>query len=164
MVDEEVIESYFYLNKRIAKTRVRMKQRERTYKERNYYPSTFIDGEEMRRKAFRIEPEVVNHVSAQQDAERHITIMKFKLKHFNRFLKEISRESRRYYLFKYKEHAPHINDKLDRLLEEEIAEIEEAAGYHFCNGEAEQKINFDPFEEEGEFEDSFSKMLELLGV
>lgn len=141
-----------------------MAMNEIDFNNKNFYAETFVEDEEMRRKAFRIEIEVVNHVSAQQDAERHITIMKFKLKHFNRFLKEISRESRRYYFLKYKEHAPHINDKLDRLLEEEIAEIEEAAGYHFCNGKAEQKINFNPFEEEGKFEDSFSKMLELLGV
>ena len=164
MVDEEVIESYFYLNKRITKTRKRMAQRERNYREINRYPSNYIEDEDIRRVAFRIEPEVINHVSAQQDAERHITIMKFKLKHFNRFLREISRESRRYYFFKYKEHAPDINDKLDRLLEEEIAEIEEAVGYRFFNEEPELKISFNPFEEESSFEDSFSTMLNMLGV
>lgn len=164
MVDEEVIESYFYLNKRIAKTRNRMAQREQNYRQKNRYPSNYIEDEDIRRVAFKVEIEVINHVSAQQDAERHITIMKFKLKHFNRFLKEISRESRRYYFFKYREHAPHINDKLDRLLEEEIAEIEEAVRYRFFNEEPELKISFNPFEEESSFEDSFSTMLNMLGV
>lgn len=163
MVDEEVIESYFYLNKRITKTRKRMAQRERNYREINRYPSNYIEDEDIRRVAFRIEPEVINHVSAQQNAERHITIMKFKLKHFNRFLKEISRESRRYYLFKYKEHAPDINDKLDRLLEEEIAEIEEAVRYRFDKAEPAPYIGLNPLEEDN-FEDSFHEMLHILGV
>ena len=163
MVDEEVIESYFYLNKRITKTRKRMAQRERNYREINRYPSNYIEDEDIRRVAFRIEPEVINHVSAQQNAERHITIMKFKLKHFNRFLKEISRESRRYYFFKYKEHAPHINDKLDRLLEEEIAEIEEAVSYRFDKVKPAPYIGLNPLEEDN-FEDSFHEMLHILGV
>lgn len=164
MVSENKVVNYFYLGKRINKTRIRIKQRKRDFEEMNYYPSSFVlEGEPIRR-AFRVEEKVVAYVSSQQDAEKHIAIMKFKLKHFNRFMKSIDRESRYYYFMKHKHGAPHLNDRLDRLLEEEVAEIEEAAGYHFCNGEAEQKINFNPFEEEGEFEDSFSKMLELLGV
>ena len=163
MVDEEVIESYFYLNKRITKTRKRMAQRERNYREINRYPSNYIEDEDIRRVAFRVETEVINHVSAQQNAERHITIMKFKLKHFNRFLKEISRESRRYYFFKYKEHAPHINDKLDRLLTDEVAEIEEAVRYRFDKVKPAPYIGLNPLEEDN-FEDSFHEMLHILGV
>ena len=163
MVDEELIESYFYLNKRIIKTRKRMARRERNYREINRYPSNYIEDEDIRRVAFRVETEVINYVSAQQNAERHITIMKFKLKHFNRFLKEISRESRRYYFFKYKEHAPHINDKLDRLLEEEIAEIEEAVSYRFDKVKPAPYIGLNPLEEDN-FEDSFHEMLHILGV
>lgn len=162
-VDEELISSYFSLPRRIRKTRSRMANAEKTFHSRSFYTRMEERDGEMTTVAFRLDREVVDHVTMLQTAEKHLEELAFKHKHFRRFWNTLDDRSKEYYRTKYREGYPHINAELDELILEEIAEIEEACGYIFEKKEPIERISFNPLEET-DFEDSFSKMLEILGV
>ena len=122
---------------------------------------------------YHLEKEVTNHVAAIETAEQHIKELQFKLKHFKRFINGLSGPDRIYYSDRYKYNHERLNDRLDKLIFEEVAEIEEATKYHFKLDEPNFMFKFGNTtpaahpsltELEADPEDHFKAMLEQLGV
>lgn len=161
-VDEDTIEGYFALRRRIQKTRKRIRERERKFQSQNYFTRIGERYGEMAAIAFDLEREVVNYVTATQEAKKHLSELEFKEKHFQRFWETLGEGEQDYLLSRYKENEPTLNARLDALIAEEVGEIEEACSYFFKKKEP-LSINFNPLEED-DFEQSFQKMIEILGV
>ena len=174
--DEELVSTYFYLKKRIDKTEQRIKQSEKEFMLNNFYTGVQIRYEVMQSVAFKLEAEVIDHVSAIQVAEKHIKTLQFKLKHFNRFLSGLSNLDKEYYTNHYKYDYEGLNDRLDSLIIDEVKEIEEAATHCFkkekatmyrigSNKNDEETITqIDPNKTDEEKLADFSNMLEALGI
>lgn len=175
-VDEDLVSTYFYLQKRIDRAIKRIEEYETEFKWKNFYTSVQMRYEEMTTVAFNLEKEVTNHVTAIEMANQHIKTMEFKLKHFNRFMNDLSSSDREYYTSRYKYDYEALNDRLDKLIFEEVSEIEEAAAYYFkldkarfyfkvIKEEVEEVVPLiDPDKTEEEKNTDFSNMLEVLGL
>lgn len=131
----EDISNYFFLEKRIARTYERIRYFEGKFITSNFYTCIQERDEDVTTVAFNIEREVVNYVTAVQQAERHIRIMEYKHRHFTRFMQELPFSEREYLLSRYKYNEEVLNERLDRLLTDEVAEIEEAVSYRFDKAE-----------------------------
>jgi hypothetical protein len=162
-VTNDLISSYFFINKRIGKTVNRNQKRKHDfYNQTLVTRSGFID-EQPATISFNVENRVIEHVTAVQMAEQHIKILKFKQHYFKRFLDSLDTTSRNYYKDRYKYEIPTLNDRLDKLILEEITEIEEAAAHCFKKDKKEIFL-VDPDKPDEQKLEDFSKMLELLGV
>lgn len=160
-VDEDLVSTYFYLQKRIDRAIKRIEEYETEFKWKNFYTSVQMRYEEMTTVAFNLEKEVTNHVSAIEMAEQHIKTLQFKLKHFDRFMNGLSSSDREYYTSRYKYDYEALNDRLDKLIFEEVSEIEEAAAYHHGGL---VKTNYQLIELEASPENHFKAMMDQLGV
>ena len=160
-VDEDLVSTYFYLQKRIDRATRRIGEYEHEFNNKNFYTCTQMRYEEMTTVAFNLEKEVTNHVTAIETAEQHIKTLQFKLKHFDRFMNGLSSCDKEYYLSRYKYDYEALNDRLDKLIFEEVSEIEEAAAYH--NGGL-VKTNYQLIELESNPENHFKAMMDQLGV
>lgn len=121
---EDILETYFFLDKRINKTQRRMQEYEEEYNHRNYYTSVQQQYEDLTTVAFNVENEVVNYVTAMQNAERHIEIMKCKQQQFSSFLQGLTSREREYLINRYRHQHETINDRLDALAIAKVLEIE----------------------------------------
>lgn len=128
---EDILETYFFLDKRINKTQRRMQEYEEEYNHRNYYTSIQQRYEDLTTVAFNVESEVVNYVTAMQNAERHIEIMKCKQEQFSSFLQGLTSKEREYLINRYRHRHESINDRLDALATAEVLEIEQAVKEKF---------------------------------
>lgn len=162
-VIEETINSYFFTNERIGKTIERSKQRQFNFYNQTMITHSGFRDEEPATIAFNVENEVVNHVAAQEMAEQHIQLLEFKQHHIKRFFNTLDTSSKNYYYERYKHDLPVLNDRLDKLILEEVKEIEEAATHYF---KLEEDVIYITKERETTKEklEDFSKMLEILGV
>lgn len=160
---QDDIATYFFLDKQIAETYKRIRHYETMFNSSNFYTCIQERYEDVTTVAFNIEREVVNYVTAVQQAERHIRIMAYKHRHFNRFMQALPSGEREYLISRYKHNEEVLNERLDRLLTDEVAEIEEAVRYRFDKVKPAPYIGLNPLEETN-FEDSFHEMLHILGV
>lgn len=133
MLTQDTIENYFHLKKRIYKAEKRIKKNEEHFKHKNYYTCTQERYEELTTVAFNVEREVIYYVDSLKAIEQHISILKYKLHHFTKFWQTLNHDERQYYLARYKYEQATINDRLDKIITEEVAEIEEAVWHHFGN-------------------------------
>lgn len=153
------LSQYFFLKKRIARTYERIRYFEEKFITSNFYTCIQERDEDVTTVAFNIEREVVNYVTAVQQAERHIRIMEYKHRHFTRFVQELPFSEREYLLSRYKYNEEVLNERLDRLLTDEVAEIEEAVRYRF-DLELPLQKQLDSISTENHFEN----MMDLLEV
>lgn len=175
-VDEDLVSTYFYLQKRIDRAIKRIEEYETEFNSKNFYTCIQMRYEEMTTVAFKLEKEVIHHVSAIEMAEQHIKTLQFKLKHFDRFMNGLSSSNREYYISRYKYDYKALNDRLDKLIFEEVGEIEEAAAHYFklerarfyfkvSKEEIEEVVPvIDPDKTDEEKNTDFSNMLEVLGL
>lgn len=175
-VDEDLVSTYFYLQKRIDRATRRIGEYEYEFNNKNFYTCTQMRHEEMTTVAFKLEKEVISHVVAIEMAEQHIKTLQFKLKHFDRFMNGLSSSDKEYYISRYKYNYEALNDRLDKLIFEEVSEIEEATAYYFkldkarfyfkvSKEEIEEVVPLiDPDKTEEEKNTDFSNMLEVLGL
>lgn len=174
-VDEDLVSTYFYLQKRIDRAIQRIEEYETEFRCKNFYTCIQERYEEMTTVAFRLEKEVTDHVAAIEMAEQHIKTLRFKLKHFDRFWSEVSSSDKEYYLDRYKRHRETINDNLDNLIVDEIKEIEEAVTHYFkldkasiylkSSSKKDGIVTTDTINKTDEEKlTDFSNMLEMLGI
>ena len=171
-VDEDLVSTYFYLQKRIDRTRERIEEYEQDFNNKNFYTCIQERYEVMTAVAFRLEKEVTDHVAAIEMAEQHIKTLQFKLKHFDRFMNGLSSSDKEYYISCYKYNYEALNDRLDKLLIEEVSEIEEAVTHYFKLEKASFYLKarkevipiVDPNKPDEEKLTDFSNMLEVLGL
>lgn len=156
--DEDLISTYFCIQERIDKGVERIEQYKVDFNTKNFYTCIQSRYDEMTTVAFNIEREVTNHVSSIEMAEHHIKTLRFKLKHFKRFWSGLSSSDKEYYVSRYKYMDETFNDRLDRLISEEAAEIEEAIRYRFGGVEPEQVI------QASDSNENMNQMLKILGV
>lgn len=159
--NEDLAATYFYIQKRIDRAKGRIEEYEKDFNNKNFYTCIQERHEEMTTVAFSLEKEVINHVAAIEMAEQHIKTLQFKLKHFDRFMNGLSSSDKEYYISRYKYDYEALNDRLDKLIFEEVGEIEEAAAYH--NGGL-VKTNYQLIELESNPENHFKAMMDQLGV
>lgn len=160
-IDEDLVSTYFFLQKRIDRAKKRIEEYEQEFNNKNFYTCIQERYDEMTIVAFKLEQEVTNHVAAIEVAEQHIKTLQFKLKHFNRFMGTLSSSDREYYISRYMREYEALNDRLDELIFEEISEIEEAATYY--NGGLVQ-TDYQHIELERNPTDHFKAMMNHLGV
>ena len=131
MVDEEVITYYFELGKRIAKVKGRLKKMRFDFYQQTMSSYCTSDEQKIYTKGFPVEKKVIAFVDAEALALDQLAIMRFKHKHFVKYLKQLSSADRYFLTHKYKWQEGGLNDRVERECFEEIQEIEEAAGYRF---------------------------------
>lgn len=131
VLDEDRIARYFRLDKDIQFIKRRIKEIEIEFMHRNFYTCIQQMDETVRTVAFKVDKEVIDHVTGIENAKRKIEILTFKRKHFKRYLSSLDYESNYYFTQRYKHNWEIINDKLDREIMEEIKEIETATIFHF---------------------------------
>ena len=160
--NEDLVSTYFYLQKRIDRAKGRIEEYEQDFNNKNFYTCIQERYEVMTTVAFRLEKEVTDHVAAIEMAEQHIKTLQFKLKHFDRFWSEVSSLDKEYYLDRYKRHRETINDSLDNLIVDDIREIEEAASYQISG--VIPIILTNKLIDESDPNESLNQMLKLLEV
>ena len=168
MVDDEVITYYFELNKRIAKVKGRLKKMRFDFYQQTMSSYCTSDEQKIYTKGFRVEKKVIAFVDAEAMALGQLDIMRFKHKHFVKYLKQLSSADRYFLTHKYKWQEGGINDRVERECFEEIQEIEEAAGHRFelvddNRGSKLEKACESPTTGE-QFTTHFEDMLKLLEV
>ncbi|MBT2731653.1 hypothetical protein [Carnobacterium sp. ISL-102] len=162
-IDDDLISTYFYIQKRIDRAKERIEESEKEFKHKNFYTGVQVRYEKMQSVAFKLEAEVIDHVDAITLAEKHIKTLQFKLKHFNHFLNGLNSLDRNYFTNRYKYDYEGLNDRLDSLIIDEVKEIEEAANHCFKQEKATMyRVGSNKSNEEKLTD--FSNMLEVLGV
>lgn len=169
MVDDEVLAYYFELNKRIAKVRGRLKKMRVDFYQQTMSSYCTSDGQAMYTKGFPVEKKVITLLDAEAMASNQLEIMKFKRRHFVKYLKQLKSSERYYLIRKYKWQEGGLNERIECECYEEIQEIEEAAGYRFRGYEYEGNLYIDEIEDISEaskqtFDDAFLKICQKLGV
>ena len=168
MVDDEVITYYFELNKRIAKVKGRLKKMRFDFYQQTMSSYCTSDEQKIYTKGFPVEKKVIAFVDAEALALDQLAIMRFKHKHFVKYLKQLSSADRYSLTRKHKWHEEALNDRAERECFEELLEIEEAAGYQF--EDYKPYIRLDEIEETSSasygdaMESCFEKMMAMLGV
>ena len=168
MVDDEVITYYFELNKRIAIVKGRLKKMRFDFYQQTMSSYCTSDEQKIYTKGFRVEKKVIAFVDAEAMALGQLDIMRFKHKHFVKYLKQLSSADRYFLTRKHKWHEEALNERVERECFEELLEIEEAAGYRF--DDYEPYIRLDEIEETSSasygdaMESCFEKMMAMLGV
>lgn len=163
-VVDDLIGSYFCINRRIGKTLERNRIRRKVFYNQTLVTHSGFRDEQPATISFNVENEVVNHVAALQIAEQHIKILEFKQRYFKRFLNGLDTNSKSYYEARYVYDLPTINERLDKLIYDEVSEIEEAAVHCFKQNDKQEIYIVDPNKTDEEKFTDFSKMLELLEV
>ena len=168
MVDDEVITYYFELNKRIAKVKGRLKKMRFDFYQQTMSSYCTSDEQKIYTKGFPVEKKVIAFVDAEALALDQLAIMRFKHKHFVKYLKQLSSADRYFLTRKHKWHEEALNERVERECFEELLEMEEAAGYRF--DDYEPYIRLDEIEETSSasygdaMESCFEKMMAMLGV
>lgn len=167
ILDEDRIFRYFRLSEDIKSIQRWIEKVELEFNHKNFYTCIQQKYEQIRTVAFKIDTEVIDHVSAIEKAKKRIEILLFKEKHFKRYRMRLDYESRYYFTQRYKHNWEIINDKLDREIMEEIKEIETATMFHFnpafsyvidAPKEAEDNVlDEDP-------EEYMKRMMEMMGI
>lgn len=168
MIDENLISYYFELNGRIAKVKRRLKKMRFEFYQQTMASYCTSDEQKIYTQGFPVEKKVITLLDAEAMAEASIELMRYKQKHFLRYLKQLPYSDRYFLKRKYKWHETCMNDRVERECFEEILEIEEAAGYRFMGYEPHiqvdeiEEVMSDNFAESSE--NCFEKMLAKLGV
>jgi len=168
VIDENLIAYYFELNGRIAKVKRRLKKMRFEFYQQTMSSYCTSDDEQIYTKGFPVEKKVITLLDAEALAMEQVELMKFKQKHFIRYLKQLTTADRRFLTRKYKWHEGGLNDRVERDCLDEILEIEEAAGYIFMGYEPHiqvdeiEEVTSENFAESSE--NCFEKMLAKLGV
>jgi len=168
VIDENLIAYYFSLNYRITKAKYRITRMRHEFYQQTMSSYCSADADSVYIQAFQVEKKVTSLVDAEAMAEASIELMRYKQKHFLRYLKQLPSADRRFLKRKYKWHETCTNDRVERECFEEILEIEEAAGYIFMGYEPHiqvdeiEEVTSENFAESSE--NCFEKMLAKLGV
>lgn len=131
VIDETLITHYFNLNYRITKAKYRISRMRYEFYQQTMNSYCTSDDQKIYSKGFPVEKKVISLVDAEALAETSIELMRYKQKHFLRYLKQLPYSDRYFLTHKYKWQEGGLNDRVERECFEEIQEIEEAAGYRF---------------------------------
>lgn len=167
MVDEEVITYYFELNKRIAKVRRRLKKMRAEFYQQTMSSYCTSSDQGIYTQSFPLEKKIITLLDAEGLAMQQVELMKFKQKHFVKYLKQLKSSDRYFLIRKYKWQEGGLNERVERECYEELQEIEEATGYRFEGYEPDLSIEgIEDISEGSEliFEDTFMKICSKLGV
>lgn len=169
MIDEGVITYYFQLNKRMEKVKGRLKKMRVDFYQQTMSSYCTSDEHTMYTKGFPVEKKVITLVDAEAMAFKQLEIMKFKHKHFVKYLKQLESSDRYFLIQKYKWQEGGLNERIEHECHEEIQEIEEATSYRFLGYEQEADLYIDEIEDisetsEQSFDDAFLKICQKLGV
>jgi len=168
VIDETLITHYFSLNYRITKAKYRISRMRYEFYQQTMNSYCTSDDEKVYSKGFPVEEKVITLLDAEALAETSIELMRYKQKHFLRYLKQLPYSDRYFLTHKYKWQESGLNERVERECFEEIQEIEEAAGYCFMGYEPHiqvdeiEEVSSESFAESTE--NSFEKMLAMLGV
>lgn len=172
VIDEELIEHYMKLEKKITKAKERIiRQRELFYSQTmSSYLTT--DGMRVYSKGFSLEWNVSEFIDREAASKQHLEILEFQQQHFKPFFNNLPINTKIALQEKYWHHHPVTIEIIEKRCMDEINEIEEACNYRFKNygfvdpvEDEFKKIN-DSLNEgdfEDSFENSFEKMLSALG-
>ena len=170
----EMIQNYFFLDKRIAQVEKKIKNLEIGFSNRNYYGGmTYDNPHGVRPSTFRLDNEVCMYVDAVTKREQSLLMLKRKQYHFKRYLSSLSLDAQRGLRRDFKRADDNMYKmtltNTHRELVMEILEIEEAVSHEFKSEllpEYEKDMvvvetnNLTP----DTLEESFDTMLEMLGV
>ena len=168
VIDEDLITHYFNLNYRITKAKYRISWMRYEFYQQTMNSYCTSDDQKIYTQGFPVERKVITLLDAEALAESSIELMRYKQKHFLRYLKQLPYSDRYFLKRKYKWHEEGLNEPLERECFEEIQEIEEAAGYRFMGYEPHiqadeiEEVSSESFAESTE--NSIEKMLAMLGV
>ena len=168
VIDEDLIAYYFSLNKRITRIKWRLREMQIEFYQQTMSSYCTSDEQKIFTKGFPVESKVITLVDSESKAKNRLAVMKFKQRHFVRYLKQLKSNDRHFLTRKYKWQEEGLNDRVERDCLDEIQEIEEAAGYQFMGYEPHiqvAEIEEVASESYGEnLENCFEKMLSRLGV
>lgn len=162
MIDDEIIMDYFGLSKRIKRKEDYLKIMRREFYQQTMSSFCTTDGMKIYSKGFGVDRNVIDLVDREAVTLEKISLLKFKRKHFLRYLKQLPKEDRQFLTKKYKWCQGGMNERLERECFEEVQEIEEAAGYRFL-GALPDVVADVPITSEA-FTSHFEDMLHALGV
>lgn len=168
MVDTDLIDTYFQLERRIKNAECRKKKlRTEFYEGQTLSSYVTSDGLEIIAQGFNIERNAIPYMDMQAELDTFIEVANFKNIHFKRYLSGLPKSERLYLKSRYMRHRECLNDRVDRETLEELAEIETAVKYRFFGN---KEISYfeageiETDESEKQFESFFSNMCGLLGV
>lgn len=170
----EMIQNYFFLDKRITQVENKIERLEWEFKHRNFYGGmTYDEVRGVRHKSFRLDNEVCVYADAITKREQSVLMLKRKQYHFKRYLNSLTLDAQR----GLKRDFKRVDDNMykmtltgtHRKLIMEILEIEEAVSYEFDKEvlpEYEKDMVLVEMNElkPDTLEESFDTMLEMLGV
>ncbi len=167
-MDEDLISEYFYLNKRIVETDSRINSMHDEFYRQTMSSYCTYDDEKMYTIGFPVEKKVITLVDTESLAKKKLDLLKFKQKHFLRYMKQLTSADRDFLTHKYEWQEEGMNERLERECFDEVLEIEEAAGYHFMwyepyiHLEEIEEVSSESYGES--LENCFEKMIAKLGV
>lgn len=170
----EMIQNYFFLDKRIAQVEEKIESLKWGFSHRNYYGGMTYDSPHgVRYVAFKVDNEVVRYADALNSREQSVVMLKRKQYHFKRYLSTLTLDAQR----GLKRDFKRIDEGMYKMtltnthreLIMEILEIEEAISHEFKRELLPEHVkdmvvvetnNLTP----DTLEESFDTMLEMLGV
>lgn len=174
VIDEELIDQYMNLDRKINKANMRLIRRRTLFYAQTLNSYITTDGMKIYSKGFSIENNVIDFVDNESLTKKYIEVLTFKQKHFKSFFDNLSINKRKALQEKYQRHTPMDIEMAEKQCMIEINEIEEACKYKYKNDleidsfiekidEAVLALNNDN-DFENSFEDSFQRMFEALEV
>ena len=170
----EMIQNYFFLDKRITQVENKIERLEWEFKHRNFYGGmTYDEVHGVKHKSFRLDNEVCVYADAITKREQSVLMLKRKQHHFKRHLNSLTLDAQRGLKRDFKRADDNMYKmtltNTHRELVMEILEIEEAVSHEF-KSELLPEYEKDMVVVETNdltpdtLEESFDTMLEMLGV
>lgn len=131
MTNEDLIASYFYIDKEIKKCKHQIGRVRATFYSQSMSSRVTSDETHVFSEGFNVEYNVIKLVDTLAATEDIKKVLEFKHKHFKRYLRELPESDRGFLIDKYKYNSQATNKAIDSACLKEIQEIEEAAGYRF---------------------------------
>lgn len=170
----EMIQNYFFLDKRIAQVEKKIERLKIGFSNRNFYGGmTYNNFDGVKYQGFSVDNEVCKYVDTLNSRKESVTNLKRKQYHFKRYLSSLSLDAQRGFRRDFKRADDNMYKmtltNTHRELVMEILEIEEAVSHEF-KSELLPEYEKDMVVVETNdltpdtLEESFDTMLEMLGV
>lgn len=160
-IEEYVIGRYMVIGQRINLLEKKKHYKRWAFYQQSFYTSVTYTGYEIIAQSIKADKAVENLDERMRLIDHQIEILKMKQDFWKKFLSSLSAADQQYFKNKYIKRHVCINDRLDRLATEEIAEINQAIAMCYCT----KQEYAEPIElVENDFMCNIDRLLDVVGV
>lgn len=131
-LDEFIIRQYMTMNQRIKKLEQKKVYKRWAFYQQSFYTSIAYTGYEIVCQSIKADKAIERLDETLRKIDQHIKKLEMKQGFWNKFLSSLTAEEQQYFYNKYIKGYVCINERLDQLANEEIAEINQAIVMCFC--------------------------------